>query len=124
MRSESVAVGCRLRIGLFEPLSRHRICDWLPLVAPAGLHKRSIPPRASTRADHRRPAIISSPMRLAAQELLGIGLNSDRLQRHERDWPTAPPAKVEMYPTDRSVVSVSLHVGRVDQARYAALIGR
>jgi hypothetical protein len=41
MRCETVAVGCHpLPIGLFEPFSG---LSYLPPVAPAGLHKRSIP---------------------------------------------------------------------------------
>ena len=46
MRSETVALGFhRLRIGLFERFSRGLICHRLSPVAPAGLHKCSIPSR-------------------------------------------------------------------------------
>ena len=44
LRYETSAVGChRLPIGLFEPFSAAPICDRLPPVAPARLHKRSMP---------------------------------------------------------------------------------
>src|SRR5437588_11215648 len=46
MRSETVAVGChRLRIGIFEPFLGSSICERLPPVATAWLHKCSMPVR-------------------------------------------------------------------------------
>src|SRR5512132_3018280 len=78
MRSETVAVGChRLRIRLFERLSGPShvrpvatgCARWAPINAP---YRRAL----RTRADHRRPAIVSSRLRLAGA-----------VTRESRIWP-------------------------------------
>jgi hypothetical protein len=84
MRSETVAVRCQgLPIGVLEPFLGPSHCDRLPPVAPAGLHRRSIPVAlATTPATKLRRVTFSAGRTGFIRMPVLCGAHEDIAERH------------------------------------------